>query len=499
MQLPIVCIYTVESYVTVEKPLESGKSIPFGISMIASILEHAGHKVKFSVITPDTPLFESLRGVIESFRPRLICLTAVSTQFPLVNRVAEAVKQIDPHIFVVLGGPYASLMPEKAISSPFWDAICIGEGDKAIIALAAQIERGLRPAGIHNLWIKMKDAAGIETIEKNSPGPFISDLDSLPFINRELLRPWIENPDQDPAILVGRGCPFSCTYCSNHILRKLAKGRYIRHRSPNNILREIEQITKNISVTNIFLEIETIGYDIDFALQLCNVLSEFNRLRTDPIIFNTNFAITSTLIKDVKMVNRLLSAFRHANLNAINIGLESGSERIRNEVLRRPRYTNADIIRFCDIAYEYNIKINMFVMLGLPGESFKDFQQTIDVVKRCQPNVVFLSIFYPYPGTDLYEVAKEKGLFDERTISQVAERQSVHVHLPEFSSRRILLEYILFDFKVYRGKWSLLKRFCHTLKMAIKINPTSNKWYYYISRKTKLGHAIYQRLRLLPS
>jgi anaerobic magnesium-protoporphyrin IX monomethyl ester cyclase len=483
----------------VEKPIDSGRSIPFGISMIASILKHEGHMVNFLVITPDTPLLKSLRLVIENFNPRLICLTAVSTQFPLVNRVAEAAKQIDPNIFVVLGGPYASLMPEKAISSPFLDAICIGEGDEAVIALAAQIEKGLCPAGIQNLWIKKMETAGIERIEKNSPRPFISDLDRLPFIDRELLRPWIEHPDQEPSVLVGRGCPFSCSYCSNHMLRKLAKGRYVRYRSPNNILKEIEQITQDTAITNIFLENETIGSNIEYAIQLCNALSKFNRQRNIPIIFNVNFAITSIFLNNIVLVNRLLTAFRSANINSINIGLESGSERIRNNILRRPSYTNTDVICFCDIAKKYDIKLNFFVMLGLPGETIQDFQQTIDIVKRCEPNAIFLSIFYPYPGTDLYNIAKEKGLFDERTISHVSERQSVHVKLPEFPSRRILLEYILFDFKVYRGKWSLLKRVLHTLKRAIRMNQTSNKWYYYLSRKTMVGRAIYHKFKKLPS
>jgi anaerobic magnesium-protoporphyrin IX monomethyl ester cyclase len=499
LPLPIVCIYTVESYITLEKPLDCGNFIPFGISMIASVLKREGHKVKFLVFTPDTPLVKSLRPVIESFQPKLICLTAVSTQFPLVNRVAEAVKQIDPHIFVALGGPYASIMPDEAIVNPFLDAICIGEGDEAIIALAAQIESGLSPTGIHNFWIKKRTAEGIETIEKNSPAPFINDLDSLPFIDRELLRPWIEHPDKEPAILVGRGCPFSCSYCSNHMLRKLAKGRYVRYRSPNNILREIEQITENNPVTNIYLEVETIGSNIEYALQLGNALAEFNKLRKVPIIFQINLAITSKFIKDIALINRLLSVFHQANIKYINVGLESGSERIRSEILRRPPYANVDIIHFCDIARTYDININLFVMIGLPDETIHDFQQTIDVLKRCEPNAIFLSIFYPYPGTDLYKFAKAKGLFDGRTISHVAERQSVHVHLPEFPRRRILLEYILLDFKVYRGRWSLLRRVLHTLKIAIKMNPKFNRWYYHLSRNTNVGRALYRKLKVLPS
>lgn len=493
MPLSILYIYTVESYVTLDKPLDCGKNIPFGISMIAAALKQDGHTGKFLVMTPDTPLLDTLRPLIDSYQPRMVCLTAVSTQFPLVNRVAGVVKELNPHIFVVLGGPHASLVPEKAISSPFLDAICLGEGDLAIRELASQLEKGSHPTGIHNLWIKKRDAAALETIEKNPLASFICDLDKLPFIDRELLRPWIDKPNKLPAILIGRGCPFSCSYCANHKLRKLAKGRYVRYRSPNNILKEIELITQDPSVTEIYLEVETIGVDIEYALQLCDTLRYFNSQRIVPIVFSINLAITTKLIKDIPLINRLLNSFRVANITSINVGLESGSERIRSDVLRRPRYSNEDIINFCSIARKYDIKTNLFVMLGLPGETPHDFQQTIDLVRQCRPNYIFLSIFYPYPGTDLFETAKAMNLFDEQTISHVGERQRVCLNLPGFSKQRILLEYILFDFKIYRGRWSLLSRGLHTIKTAMLMNPISSRLYFYLSRNTKMGRAIFQR------
>lgn len=493
MPLNILCIYTVESYITIEKPLDSGNIIPFGISLIASVLQKEGHVIKYLVITPDTPLSRFLNPIIESFQPKIACLTAVTTQFPLVNRIAEEIKHIDPHIFVVMGGPYTSLMPEKAIDSPFLDAICISEGERAAVELAAQIEQGFSPTGIDNLWIKRRDVSGQEIIEKNKVAPFISDLDRLPFIDRDLLRPWIDQPDKNPAVLVGRGCPFSCTYCSNHKLRKLAKGRYVRYRSPNNIVREIEQITQNPAVTNIYLEVETIGSNTEYALQLCQALKEFNLQRQRPIIFNINLAITSRFINDVSSVNQLLRAFQEANIKYINVGIESGSERIRNEVLRRPRYTNSEVICFCGMAMTYDIKVNLFVLMGLPSETINDFQKTLDVVKRCRPEWVFLSIYYPYPGTDLYKLAKENKLFDEQTISHVAERQRVYINLPEFSPRRILLEYILFDFKIFKGRWPFLHRVLHTIKKAMLMTTTTKKWYFYLSRNSKLGHIFYER------
>lgn len=492
MPLPIICVYSVESYVSLEKPIRDGCSIPFGIAMIASELQRAGHDVELLVFTPDTPILGTLRSFLGRFQPRLFCLTAVSTQFPLICDIAKVIKQLDPTIFVILGGPHASLMPDEAIASPYLDAVCVGEGDTAVVELATQLEAGRQPTQIHNLWLKQP---GTNAVEKNEPAPFFDHLDSLPFIDRELWRPWIHEPERDPSVLVGRGCPFRCSYCSNHILGKLARGAYVRFRSPANIIAEIEQITQDPKVTNVYLEVETIGVNVEYAFQLCKALSQFNDRRKNPIKFKINLAVTQKLVRNSELINRLFQELKRANIVTINIGLESGSERIRNEVLRRPRYSNEDISTFCFVAKQYDIKITMFVMMGLPGESVADFHETLQIVRQCEPNNIWLSIYYPYPGTDLYRIAKEQNLFKEESINHLLERKRAYLDLPGFSKRRIQIEYVLFKFNVYKGKYPLKKRIFYALRTAIEMNQKLENAYLYTSRYTKIGQALFRKYK----
>jgi radical SAM superfamily enzyme YgiQ (UPF0313 family) len=383
-------------------------------------------------------------------------------------------------------------MPEEAIAFPFIDIICVGEGDAAVVELAAQILEGRQPAGIPNLWIKKP---GTDLLEKNSPAPFLADLDSLPFIDRELWRPWIQEPDRDPAVLVGRGCPFRCTYCSNHILGKLAGGAYVRFRSPGNIIKEIEQIAQNPDINNIYLEVETIGAKIDFAFELCQGLAQFNDRRDTPINFKINLAVTHKLVQNENLMKRLFASFKEANIVAINIGLESGSERVRNEILRRPQYSNEDIVSFCAYANKHGIKITLFVMMGLPGESIEDFRETYQIVKQCEPHNIWLSIFYPYPGTDLYRLAKDTKLFSEDKISNVLERRHPYLNLPDFSKRKILCEYVLFRFRIFKGRRSLKQRIFYTIRAFLEINSNLEKLYLYFSRHTSIGQSLFKKYR----
>ncbi|MCJ7653279.1 MAG: hypothetical protein MUO75_06225, partial [Actinobacteria bacterium] len=129
--------------------------------------------------------------------------------------------------------PHASLNPDDCLKSSF-DAVCIGEGEYPTLELVEHLERGLSPTGIPNLYLKRG-----ENIERNPTRPFLRDLEGLPFPDRDMWVPWVANPLSRPSVLVGRGCPFQCTYCCNHALGRLAEGRYVRLRSPGTSLTSL--------------------------------------------------------------------------------------------------------------------------------------------------------------------------------------------------------------------------------------------------------------------
>ena len=145
---------------------------------------------------------------------------------------------------------------------------------------------------------------------------------------------------------------------------------------------------------------------------------------------------------------------------------------MRDSVLRRPRYTNDELAWFCGLAARHGIKVTLYVLVGLPDETVADFMETVRMTRRCRPDKIFLSIFYPYPGTDLYRLALERGYFEPGKIDGSAERSRAVLDLPGFSRRRIYLEYLLFYARVYHGIWSWKDIALHTARMFIRGFPS---------------------------
>ena len=90
-------------------------------------------------------------------------------------------------------------------------------------------------------------------------------------------------------------------------------------------------------------------------------------------------------------------------------------------------------------------------MIGVPGETFEDFKQTLSMNRICLPDWVMTCIYFPYPGTDLYSLCKEKGLLGA-DIDTEMERSRVNLDLPGFSRKQIKHNYDWFYYHVYKGK-----------------------------------------------
>ncbi len=478
----VLLVYSLRDVLTRRRPLPSLGDIHIGISYISAWLRERGHQTRLVVLGSDTPAqsLKSLQSAVQKFDPALVAFTAVSTQFPFVRTAAAQLKQRWPGKFLLLGGAHASLAPDEAMQSAF-DGLCIGEGELPTAELAEQLQAGRAPHGIANLWLRQPGGA----LEKNPTREFNPALDTLPLPDREMWHDWVMSPRfTQHVVLPSRGCPYNCSYCSNHALRKLAAGKYVRLREPAAVGAEVRQLKQRYpELSNIYLQSETIAINPTWLEQLADELATLNAACQPKISFACNFRVARQFLNE-----RTFGALERANVRTLEIGLESGSERVRCDVLRR-HYSNQEFFQAVDLARRHRMDVNVYNMIGLPGETLADHQQTIDVNRQVCPNRSLTSIFFPYPGTDLFSSCRDQGYL-ARGKDLTAERTRAMIELPGFSKEQIQQAFDWFEYRVYEGHRPWHFRF----RKVLRNKAYSRAWSHFIFlRLLPLWHTFRRR------
>jgi radical SAM superfamily enzyme YgiQ (UPF0313 family) len=231
---------------------------------------------------------------------------------------------------------------------------------------------------------------------------------------------------------------------------------------------------------DVYLQSETIAINLPWLDELAQKISAFNDELDEKISFGCNLRITRQLLTD-----RVFGALQRANVRTIEIGLESGSERLRCEVLRR-HYSNEEFFQAVALARRHGMRVNVYNMIGLPGETLADYWQTVEVNHRACPDRSFTSIFFPYPGTDLYEICKAQGLLTE-TGDQTAERRCATLDYPTFPKAEIQRAFDWFEYRIYRGH----RPFHVRLRKVLRNKASRHAWsHLLLTRLFPLWQAI---------
>jgi len=307
---------------------------------------------------------------------------------------------------IIIGGPQPTFFPD-IIHEYGVDIVCRGEGEFPLVDLMNRIDEGAKYNNTENLWIKQDN----KRIIKNDIRNLVDPLDLIPMPDYSVYKdyPIIMNHLQ-PFSYVIRGCPYSCSYCGNNKYRLLykGKGKVVRCFSPDRIIAELtESLRVFPDAKHVTLAADCFTADEGWIEELMTKYKEKIR-----IPFSCSYR--------PEMINeKKISLLKEGGCHYIAIGIESGSERIRRDLLNR-FYSNEDVIRMAAILKKYNIEFRTYNMIGLPRETEADIWQTIDLNRKIRPELPWCSIYIPYPGTDLCQLAVEDNLlpsnFDAKSL-----------------------------------------------------------------------------------
>jgi radical SAM superfamily enzyme YgiQ (UPF0313 family) len=383
-----------------------------GPAFIAAYLRAHGHEVRFLRARLDMAEADVVARV-RAESPDLLGLSLTTRQW-LRGRDLVAAIRAELDVPVIAGGLHPTFSPEGVLAAPGFDFVCLGEGEEAMLELAEALAAGARTDAVANVWPRGGARPALR--------PPFEPIDELPFAARDLL----DEPLGTVHMATQRGCPFPCTYCAARIYKELYSdvGTYGRRRSAENVLAELEALRDD----------GRLGY----VIYLDDTFTIKHRWVRDFLPrYGERIGAPFSLHARVETVNeRLLHELAAAGCAQITYGVESGSERIRREVMRRP-VTNERFREVFRWTREAGIMLTANFMLGLPGETRADLQQTLELAEELDVLDFGYFVFYPYPGTHLFRVCADAGYLPEDHLERPANHRESILRLPDLTAADI--------------------------------------------------------------
>ena len=343
---------------------------------------------------PAAPIWAEIRSAITEFDPGVVGISSKTQNFPSAMRIARIAKEQDPDTLVVLGGPHATLSTRAALDCPDIDVAVLGEGEMTLVELLKARENGAPLSEVAGL-VYRQDGRKVFT----PPRTNIPDLDELPLPAEaapRVLRDYASYPAEAFGyVFSARGCPYACTFCES----KAIWTRTTRWRSPENVVRELKLLMER-GVRYVYFDDDTFGIHPRYIEELCRLIE------TECPGLKWGCEITVGVVKE-----RSIEWMRRSGCVRVNIGIESGNNRILRSV--KKGHTIEKAYPAVDLCRRKGIEVGTFFMVGFPWETEETLRDTLTAIRKINADNIMLSIFTPYPGSELFQVCKELGVVDD--------------------------------------------------------------------------------------
>lgn len=352
---------------------------PLGVLYLAAAVEKEGISVSVLDMMPREGSLDAALNLIRKTAPRVVGITGTTLQVRGMVQLGRAIKkQFGDEVTLAVGGPHASCDPGLIEAFSCFDLALIGEGELTFPGLVKKVLEGAKVRGV---------------IRGDSP----QDLDTLPYPARHLLKdahyPRGPHGARYASIHTTRGCPFRCIYCSSPV-EQLSK---VRFRSFGSVVDEIENCIRDFS-TEFF-----IFTDDTFTLKRERVEAICREILRRGLDIRWNCDTRANLVD-----RNLLSLMKEAGCREMFFGVESGSERIRNEIIKK-RVDDRDIYQAFQVCRELGITTNAFLMAGFPTETNQELRETWNFCFRAEPDVIGIHLTGILPGAPIFAQAVREG------------------------------------------------------------------------------------------
>jgi len=417
---------------------------PYGIIQLAAYLETKVKDVKIKVLDCNAQKIDwkELEKQIEAFNPDIVASSALATcNAYVVARTLETAKKVNPEVLTVTGGQHFTATAEESLKEfPEIDVIVRGEGEETLVELVKNAKKPSAFLHVKGISFRYKGK-----IFHNAPRALIDDLEMLPYPGYYFVKDLVNKYHfaamagrKAPYALIegSRGCFHSCTFCTQW---KHWHGRW-RAKSPARIAEEMALCYNNYGSRFIWLTDDNLGSGGRIGEIADEILKRdlkelmwFAQARCDDIVRNEKF----------------LPRLRRSGLRWVLLGVENPEQAILDGYGKN--ITVEDAKRAVKLLKENDIAAHTMFIIGARKDSAKSIAKLREFVNELDPDFAIFSVLTPFPGTQIYEEAKQNGWIEDFNW---ANYDMIHAIMPtETLSRMEVQEELYTCYRSFYGSW----------------------------------------------
>lgn len=399
-----------------------------GIEYLSSFLKMKGHEVRlaFDPWLMKADIFEALGAInkkaerllshlhqkksevikrkildiVRFYKPDVIGFSLYTNNLLWAIDMAKSVKSISS-ADIVCGGPHATTASERVLHNKCFDYVIVGEGEYAFSEFLDCKTNGLSLDKVNNLAFRKNGKIIINKVRD-----YIYNLDVLPLPDKKLFYEKVPQLKECYLVMTSRGCPFRCSYCINDAVQSIYedKMRHIRFRSVENVILELKDLKNDKNIKAIFFE------DDVFTL---------NRKRLEEMMYHYKKEVGIPFwcfVHPKTVTQQVAKVLKDGGCWMGNMGMQSGSDRIRNVVMGRNESVQ-EILNASKYIKTEGIKLALDIILGAPTETTEDLEKNVDILTNIKPDRLNIYWITYYPRTRIIDMA----IKDARISAEYAE------------------------------------------------------------------------------
>lgn len=352
------------------------------LTLMSAMLKKNNHNCDLIDMRINNYEIDMLNDILDNYKPGLICIESCHENHSSVSKIIEKCKQKFPQVPVALRGEIATFLPKEMLErNSCLDFVMRYDNEYTILNLVNNLTEG------KNNFSEIGNLAYRDSIDKsiiiNELSEPIKNLDILPYPDRELydIKKYLQR-DSETIVRSSRGCPGKCSFC---IKTKLSPFRIF---SIKRFCDEIEQL-QSYGFESFFFSDDTFAFS---DKRVKEFYDEIKR-RGLKIKWTSNIRIKDINEYKIKLMKEI-GAYR------VFVGIETINS--NSSMLINKNITKEEMLEKIDILKKYNLEFHASFILGSPGDSEEDLEETCKFLKSLDPTLVTFNQIKPFPGTDLY-------------------------------------------------------------------------------------------------